>query len=268
VSHLLREHAPMTAVAWKALDDEARERLVPALAARKLVDFAGPMGWEHAATSLGRVTRVDGDAGEGVSARQRRVLGLVELRAPFVVARDELRDLDRGAADVDLDELDTAAKRIAVAENRAVFAGLPAAGIAGIATSSAHAPIALGDGGFDRYPTHVACAVENLLSAGIEGPYGLALSPAGYRGVVESTERGGYPLLDHLRKILGGPLVWAPGLDGAVVASLRGGDFLFESGQDLAIGYEGHDAERVELFLVESFSFRVVTPEAAVTLTA
>ena len=103
---------------------------------------------------------------------------------------------------------------------------------------------------------------------GVEGPYGLALSPDVYRRVVETTEHGGYPLFDHLRKILDGPLVWAPGVDGGVVLSLRGGDFLFECGQDIAIGYANHDAENVELYFVESFSFRVATPEAAVALPA
>ena len=61
-------------------------------------------------------------------------------------------------------------------------------------------------------------------------------------------------------------VVWAPGVDGAVVVSQRGGDFLFEVGEDLAIGYESHDAEAVALYLVESFTFRVATPEAAVAL--
>jgi uncharacterized linocin/CFP29 family protein len=56
-------------------------------------------------------------------------------------------------------------------------------------------------------------------------------------------------------------------VDGAVVLSQRGGDFLFESGEDLSIGYESHDAEAVQLYLVESFTFRAVTPEAAVALT-
>jgi uncharacterized linocin/CFP29 family protein len=84
--------------------------------------------------------------------------------------------------------------------------------------------------------------------------------------VLETSEHGGYPLLDHLRKILGGPLVWAPGVRGAVVVSLRGGDFLFDAGEDLSVGYETHDADAVQLYLEESFSFRVATPEAAVEL--
>ena len=84
--------------------------------------------------------------------------------------------------------------------------------------------------------------------------------------MVETTERGGYLLFDHLRKITGGPIVWAPGVNGALVVSLRGGDFLLDCGQDLAIGYHAHDVDSVHLYLVESFSFRVATPEAAVAL--
>lgn len=266
MSHLLREHAPISDAGWREIDEEARERLTPALAGRRLVDFAGPLGWQHSATGLGRVRPLDGEPVQGVVASQRRVLPLVELRAPFAVARAELRDLDRGAADVDLDALDAAAQRIAVAENLAVFHGLGPAAIGGIAELSSHPPVPLGDDAFDRYPTHVARAVEMLLSAGIEGPYGLALGPEAYTGVIETTERGGYPLLDHLRKIVGGEMVWAPGVRGAVVVSQRGGDFLFESGQDLSIGYDRHDADEVHLYIEESFSFRVATPEAAVAL--
>ena len=60
--------------------------------------------------------------------------------------------------------------------------------------------------------------------------------------------------------------MWIPGLQGGAVISLRGGDFLFESGQDLAVGYDSHDADEVRLYIQESFSFRVATPEAACAL--
>ena len=266
MSHLLREHAPVSETAWGLIDDEARDRLTPALAARKLVDFAGPHGWEHSATSLGRTSVLAGAPVDGVTAVQRRVLPVVELRAPFAVSRAELRDADRGAEDVDLDALDEAARRIATAENRAVFHGFEDAGITGIAQASTHDPIALGDE-CELYPRHVARAVEALLRAGVGGPYGLALGPTAYTRVLETSEHGGYPLFEHLRKIIEGPLVWSPGVDGAVVVSQRGGDFLFEVGEDLSIGYESHDADAVELYLVESFTFRVVTPDAAVALT-
>jgi uncharacterized linocin/CFP29 family protein len=267
MSHLLREHAPITEGSWKLIDQEARERLAPALAARKLVDFAGPKGWQHSATALGR-TRALADAPvEGVRAAQRRVLPTVEVRAPFALARSELEDADRGAADIDLDALDEAAGRVARAENRAVFHGWESAGITGIADASAHAAIALGED-CESYPRHVARAVEALLCAGVGGPYGLALGPDAYTAVLETTEHGGYLLFDHLRKIAGGPVVWAPGVQGAVVVSQRGGDFVLEVGEDLSVGYDSHDAEAVQLYLQESFTFRVLTSDAGVALTA
>jgi uncharacterized linocin/CFP29 family protein len=265
MNHLLRDLAPITDRGWELLEDEARQQLVSALAARKLVDFSGPHGWEHSATNLGRVETVPGTLVEGVRPSRRSVLPLVEPRADFSVARAELEAIARGAEDPDFDALDEAARRIALAENSAVFNGWEAAGITGIVAATPHDPIPL-SGDLTACPRHIAAAVEVLLANGISGPYGLALGPAVYKGVIETTEHGGYPLFDHLRKILDGPLVWAPGVDGAVVVSLRGGDFLFESGQDVAIGYDSHDAEAVHLYLVESFSFRVATPEAAVAL--
>src|SRR6185437_1361786 len=263
MNHLLRSHAPITEEGWQQLDDEAKERLVPALAARKLVDFGGPQGWDHSATNLGRTDPVE--AAEGLEARRRKVLPLVELRAPFKISRDDLMDAARGAVDVDLAPLDEAVRQVALCENLAVFHGWSAAGITGITEASPHDAIELGEA-YANYPSRVAKAVEVLLTDGISGPYGLALGPDGYTGVVETTEHGGLVVFDHLRQILGGPIVWAPGVRGAVVLSMRGGDFVFESGQDLSIGYEGHDAQSVTLYLEESFSFRVVSSDAAVTL--
>jgi uncharacterized linocin/CFP29 family protein len=267
MNHLLRHLAPISDAGWDLLDDEARERLSPSLAARRLVDFTGPHGWQHSSTNLGRIEAVESPAADGVSAAQRQVLPLVELRAKFTVRRAELADNDRGAFDADLAELDAAAQRIAIAENVAVFHGWATAGIAGIAEVSPVAPQPLGASAED-YPRSVARAVEALRAVGVEGPYGLALGPDEYTGVIETAEHGGYPLFDHLAKILAGPIVWAPGVKGAVVLSLRGGDFCFESGQDLSIGYSHHDAENVHLYLEESFSFRVATPEAAAPLSS
>lgn len=270
MNHLLRGHAPITDEAWSQIDEEARQALVPRLGGRQLVDFEGPLGWGHSATDLGRVSEPSPGPAPGVSQRTRRVLPVVELRAPFTIERSELEALDRGAVDTDFDSLNEAARQIAVAENAAIFHGLADGGIQGIAAASGHDAIPLGDNDFTNYPEHIAKAIEVILSSGVEGPYGVALSPECYTGVVESAERGGYPLLSHIRKILkesgDGPMVWAPGLDGVVVASLRGGDFLFESGQDLSIGYESHDAQVVNLYIEESFTFRVATPEAAVAL--
>jgi uncharacterized linocin/CFP29 family protein len=202
MNHLLRPLAPISDTGWGLLDDEARKRSVPALAARKLVDFSGPHGWQYSATNLGRTKALASAPGEGVSGRQRQVLPLVELRADFILALAQLRDADRGADDIDLQALDRAAHQMAVAENVAVFHGWPNV-VTGIA-EAAYEQAQLGEDA-DGYPTQVASALDRLLGNGIVGPYGLALGREQYRRVVETAEHGGYPLLEHLRKILEGP---------------------------------------------------------------
>ena len=264
MNHLHRELAPISDAGWDIIDDEAKGRLPTYLAARKLVDFVGPHGWTHSSTNLGRIKEIAGPS-EGVAAAQRKVLPLVELRTEFKVSRIELDDVDRGTSSPDLAELDEALRQIAVGENAIVFHGYEAAGIEGITESTSHEPIAVGD--IAQAPDATARAVEALRQAGIDGPYGLAICPDMYTKIVETTEMGGELLKDHLRKILGGPLVWAPGVDGGVVLSLRGGDFKIESGQDLSIGYLDHDADVVRLYLEESLNFRVLEPDAAVAIT-
>ncbi len=202
-----------------------------------------------------------------MSACTRRVKTLVELRAEFRVSRRELEDAERGAPDIELEDLDRAAEQIALAEDLAIFQGYQGGGIEGIIGLSPHPHIPLGPEA-ERYPNAMAKAVDVLRQSGIGGPYGLAVGPNEYTRIIETTEHGGYPLLDHLRQILGGPVVWTPGLEGAVVLSVRGeGDFVFYCGQDISIGYLDHDAQSVRLYFEESFSFRVNQPDAAVALT-
>jgi uncharacterized linocin/CFP29 family protein len=265
MNHLLRSLAPIGDAGWDMIEQEAKPRLTTYLAARKLVDFAGPGGWEHSATELGRIGALPAPC-EGVVAAQRRVLPLVEVRAEFQVSRAELEDAERGADDLDLDDLDRAAKSIALAENMAIFNGNPAAGIVGIVQACARHRVPLGDD-YAKYPAVVAMAVNTLLETGISGPFGLAIAPEGFTGIIETTEAGDL-LVDHLRQILSGPVVWTPGVDGAVVVSLRGGDFMLDVGEDMSIGYLDHTADSVRLYFEESFSFRVVEPDAAVVLEA
>ena len=151
-----------------------------------------------------------------------------------------------------------------MAENAAVMHGW-ADVIGGIAELSPSGERALGSDPLS-FPQTIAAAVGELRISGIGGPYGLALDPEHFRLATQTAEHGGTLLMEHLGEILGGPIVWTPGLSGGVVVSLRGGDFLLESGQDLSVGYDSHDADEVRLYIQESFSFRVATPEAAVAL--
>jgi uncharacterized linocin/CFP29 family protein len=267
MNHLFRDKAPISDAAWAEITEEATTSLHAFLAARRLVDLEGPKGWAHAAEPTGRVRTLEGPGELEVEARLRQVQPLVELRTPFTLDRAELDAIDRGACDADLDPVRFAARRAAMAEDRAVFHGFAAAGITGISEATPHDPVVIGDD-YDAYPSHVAAATAKLKLAGVAGPYALAIGPRCYTGVLEQSEMGGYPVLEHLRLILaGGPIVFAPGVDGAVVLSQRGGDVELVVGQDFSIGYLSHDRGSVELYLEESFTVKLCAPEAAVYLT-
>ena len=263
MNNLRRELAPISDAAWGLIDEEATRVLKLKLAARKLVDFAGPKGPEHAAVNTGRLEPIKGGAA-GVEATRRQVLPLTELRVSFELSRAELDAVERGSAAPDLGPLVDAATRIAAAEDGAVFHGFAAAGIAGIDQASAHAPRALSTD-YAAYPRSVAEATHLLRQAGIDGPYAIALGPRCYAGLTQATQ-GGYPVLEVVKRIIDGPIVWAPAVNGAVVLSTRGGDFELTVGRDLSIGYLNHTEAVVRLYLTESFTFRVLTPEAAVAM--
>jgi uncharacterized linocin/CFP29 family protein len=152
-----------------------------------------------------------------------------------------------------------------MAEDRAIFHGYAAGHIEGISEAAAE-ELSLSDD-YEKYPNVVAEALSKLRQAGIAGPYAIALGPRCYKGLTETTTRGGYRVFDFVQRLLDGPVVWAPAVDGAVVISLRGGDFELVVGQDFSIGYLTHDSHSVQLYLQESFTFRALAPEAAVPLT-
>jgi uncharacterized linocin/CFP29 family protein len=265
MNHLLRELAPISDAAWAEIEAEAKRTLTHFLAARKVVDLRGPLGYGASSVSLGRLDALAAPPAADVAASRRHVLPLVELYRSFTLDRAELESIDRGACDADLDPVREASESLAKAEDHIVFDGYPAAEISGIGAASPHAPISLTDD-FAQYANHVARAVAVLKAAGVAGPYAIALGPRCYAGVIETTEKGGYPLLHHLGLILGGPVVWAPAVDGAIVISQRGGDFELTIGQDVSIAYRSHDADSVSLELRETLAFVACTPEAAIAL--
>jgi uncharacterized linocin/CFP29 family protein len=263
--HLRRHLAPIVDAAWDEIDNEASRTLKHYLAARRLVDFSGPHGWEYAARTTGRTRSLGNGPVDGTAARLREVHPLAEFRSEFTLSREELDAVERGAEDIDLAPVHDAARRAAMAEDGAIFHGWADAGIDGIGEAGARPPLDIRED-YDEYPGTVARAVAALQQDGIAGPFAIALGPRCWRGVIETTHHGGYPIFEHIRLILGGPVVWAPAVDGAVVVSMRGDDFRLTVGEDFSIGYLDHDATTVTLFIEESFTFEVLEPRAAVRL--
>lgn len=262
---LYRKLAPISKQAWEVIDEEAKKHLTVSLGGRRIVDFSGPHGWAFSAIELGQVRDIEPPAEAGVTAAMRRVQPLIELRAPFELSRVALESIARGAKDPDLEPVRTAARAIARAEDRAIFHGYPAAGIQGLFEASAANALTL-TRDYQRYPLVVSEALAKLHEEGVGGPYALALGPDCFKGLTGTATGGGYPVFEHVQRLINGPVFWTPGVTGALLASLRGGDFELTVGRDLSIGYEEHSHSTVKLFLQESITFRVLSPEAAVPL--
>jgi uncharacterized linocin/CFP29 family protein len=263
MNNLHRELAPISDAAWSQIEEETTRTLKRYLAGRRVVDVPSPGGVALPGVATGHLRPIAAVA-EGIVASQREVKPLVELRVPFDLSRQDVDDVERGSNDSDWQPAKDAAKKLAFAEDRAIFNGYSEAGIQGIRESTSNAAVAL-PGDVREYPDAVAQALSQLRLVGVNGPYSVLLGAAEYTSLAETRDHG-YPILEHVKRIVDGNLVWAPAIEGAFVLTTRGGDFQLNIGQDVSIGYLSHTDSVVRLYLQETFIFRVLTGEAAVAL--
>jgi uncharacterized linocin/CFP29 family protein len=263
MNNLHRELAPISDAAWAQIEEETSRTLKRYLAARRVVDLHGPSGVALSAVGTGHLQNIAAP-GDGILARQREVKALVELRVPFELDRQMIDDVERGANDSDWQPAKDAAKRIAFAEDGAIFEGYAAGGIEGVRQGTSN-PIEPLPGDVRNYPDAIAHALSQLRLVGVNGPYSVLLGADEYTAVAEARDYG-YPVLEHLKRIVDGEIIWAPAIAGAFVLTTRGGDFDLHVGQDFSIGYLTHSDTAVRLYLQESFTFLLLTAEAAVAL--
>lgn len=263
MNNLHRELAPISETAWAQIEEEAARTIKRHLAARRVVDVHGPNGPEFASIGTGHTTVIDGPA-EGVQALRRDVLQVVEFRVPFELGRGSIDDAERGAQDSDWQPVKDAARQLAFAEDRMVFEGYPAAGIDGMRSGTSNPPMELPED-VRGYPDAIAQALSLLRVAGVNGPYSVALSADAYTLVSETRDHG-YPVLEHIQRLVSGEIVWAPAISGAFVLTTRGGDFDLHLGRDVSIGYLSHTATGVRLYLEETLTFFLATSEAVVAI--
>jgi uncharacterized linocin/CFP29 family protein len=262
---LKRDQAPVLPEAFAAVDQEAARVLKLNLAGRQIVDFKGPHGWELAAVNTGRLKVLEAAPNSRVHVAIRQSQPLIEVRVPIKLPIMELDSIARGASNPELTPVVEAAEQVADTEDGAIFNGFAPAGIIGIIPASPHKPHPLPTE-VTELPRTILAARETLRQAGISGPYALVLDAATYAQVLGAAEDG-YPLAKRItQQVLDGPLVRATAIKGGVLLSVRGGDYELTVGQDLAIGYADRDRDTVELYLTESFTFRVLEAGAAVPL--
>jgi uncharacterized linocin/CFP29 family protein len=263
MNNLHRELAPISDAAWAQIEEETSRTFKRYLAGRRVVDVQGPGGVALSAIGTGHLRNIKA-SGDGILARQREVKALVEVRVPFDLDRQQIDDVDRGSNDSDWQPAKDAARQLAFAEDQAIFEGYAAAGIEGIrAGTSNPRPTLPAD--VREYPDAIAQALSQLRLVGVNGPYSVLLSADAYTGLSETSDHG-YPVLEHIKRLVSSEIIWAPAIAGAFVLTTRGGDFGLYLGQDVSIGYLSHTDAVVRLYLQETFTFLLLTSEAAVAL--
>jgi uncharacterized linocin/CFP29 family protein len=263
MNNLHRELAPISDAAWTVIEEEAARTFKRHLAGRHVVDVRGPSGFGLSAVGTGHVTAIAAPEA-GVIAARREARAVVEFRVPFELDRQGIDDVERGAEDPELRPLKDAARSLAFAEDRAIFEGYRDGGIGGIRAGLSN-PLLTLPADPRGYPEVIARALRQLRLEGVDGPYAVLLGADAYTALAAASDDG-EPVLDHVRQLVTGELLWAPAIAGAYVLTTRGGDFALHLGQDLSIGYASHTDSTVRLYFQETFTFLLLTAEAAVAL--
>src|SRR6202167_2833505 len=263
MNNLYCELAPISEAAWVQIEEEITRTFKRYVAGRRVVDVQGPEGTGLSAVGTGHLHTIQ-SPGDGILARQRDVKALVELRVPFKLDRQAIDDVERGANDSDWQPAKDAARQIAFTEDSAIFEGYTAAGIVGIRQGTSNPQMPL-PAAVRQYPDAIAHALSQLRLVGVNGPYTVLLGAGAYTALAEPSDHG-YPVLEHVKRLVDDKIIWAPAIEGAFVLTTRGGDFDLPIGQDLSIGYLSHTDDAVRLYLQETFTFLLLTSEASVAL--
>jgi uncharacterized linocin/CFP29 family protein len=263
MNNLHRDLAPISDSAWAQIEAETARTFKRYLAGRRVVDVKGPAGTAFSAVGTGHLRTIAAPE-DGIMGRQREVKALVELRVPFELDRQMIDDVERGANDSDWQPAKDAAQRLAFAEDRAIFEGYSAAGIEGIRKGTSN-PIMTLPADVRQYPEAIAQGLSRLRLVGVNGPYSVLLGADAYTALAETSDHG-YPVLEHVKRLVDDQIIWTPSIAGAFVLTTRGGDFELHIGQDVSIGYLSHTDTSVGLYLQETFTFLMLTGEAALAL--
>lgn len=258
---LRKEFAPISQAAWKEINTLAKETLTANLSARRFCDVEGPYGIDHAFVNLGRLNipakQKNGEVNYGVNT----ALPLVETRINFSLGIWELDNAERGAKDIQLDPLVEASRKMAAFEEAAVFNGFKDAGVTGLNQLVSKNKISMSLEK-DSIVEAVSEAQGRMRKDGITSSTNLVVNPAMWKFLAHVVPGG--TLGSSVERQIGGSVIYSDAVDGAILVADRDGDLELTLGQDFAVGYHSHDAENIHLFLTESFTFRVINPEAVV----
>ncbi|MEJ5167566.1 MAG: family 1 encapsulin nanocompartment shell protein [Arcobacteraceae bacterium] len=260
---LNKTQAPFGQDVWTTIESELGNYLAKRLNLRSVVDFNDSYGFSTDAINTGNLKKVSSKHGTTVSTREP--IKMVEIKHSFSVSKELIEDLKRGKVDFDNSTFTATANNFAKIENDMILNGLKDANIGGMISKETQTLSATSP---KDIMVSVAKAMGMFNSSFVDGPFTLVISSTTMAKLMTESFDG-KSLKSRIDDILGkGSIIINNdiGDDKALVISQRGGDFEYYSGLDVCVGYEGETKDNVELFLLQTCSFRTITPEALIVI--
>jgi uncharacterized linocin/CFP29 family protein len=261
-----RDAAPFGQDVWDQIDAVARAAADEERAGRRLLETVGPLGFS-ARAGVAEDQRVGDETDERVHVHVPRVSVLPVLHRTFSLGARAVA----GAAAREplvLSDAAEAAREIARAEDRLLFAGNGAAGVRGLLEHAGAVELVPGDWGDPaRAADDLLGALARLDAAGRHGPFAAAVSPVRYYQLFRPHRGTSLTPYQQLLPAFSGGIVKAPALeDGAVVVVRSASGPRAVVGQDLAAAYDGREGVFHRISLVESVTLLQGVPGSVAIL--
>ncbi len=256
---LKQDLAPISQKAWDEINAEAKNMFSILCTSRKFVNVSAPKGWDFAAVSSGKLIMPEKNKNYGYFDIQP----LIELRIPFKLNKFELDNITRGLEDVDLENMEKAAKELAKFEDMAIFNGFEKTGLPGLKKTCEHDPVAISEN-IENIAESVSEGISILNDHFVQGPFHLVVNKKNWNKI--QTIRHGYPLAKHLKDILGGNIIKNMNNESNYLVSASDNNLLLTVGQDISIGYEHYNEQDVSFYFTETFAFQINDPAAFIEI--
>jgi uncharacterized linocin/CFP29 family protein len=257
--YLAREDAPFGSETWEVLDKAMVNAAKNQLTGRRLLNIEGPFG-------LGLKVVPLQDTAEEEGFIHSPTLPVHMIYEPFTMGARDLAHYEMDNTALDTRPVAAAAIACAQAEEELIFNGGP--GVPGLLTVEGANAVELsawenvGDAADD-----LISALTTLDEAGFHGPYTLALAPKRYNKLFRRYKSGNQSEIEHVRMMATEGVFKAPALKEGGVILATGRQFAsIVLGQDMTIGFIGPAGDKIEFYISESLTVRILQPKSICVL--
>lgn len=253
---LMREAAPFDASFWQMIDEEVRAVASQHLVGRRFLHLVGPLG----AGAMGvPVSQLILEGAPRVGSRE--MVPFTTLRKEFVLVWEDFTTAERFGLPLELGPIAMATIQLAAEEDGLIFAGLRQA------QDTQHVSVEKWAESGGALAT-VTAALEEMMSAGMYGPYVLVLSAPLYAQTQRIMAGTDELELEYIEDLLDKKVFFSPHLgekEGFLIANAPYHLDLAVA-MDMSVAYLGNEGLDHHFRILERIALRVKHPQAICVL--